>query len=283
VGAAALHLALQTSVSGPFFLVLRENDESTYMYMGHLQAEEWHVLDVPLAEFRLDEHSPDENGMLDLGQVEHLGVADPTYWLSQANKAGTAPFFFVPADRRDLWIDEVQFLPQVPPRLSVPQLPGTVMLEDCDSDTAYFTIMGGRNLRVSSCPDPAIRGKSLRLDYELPLRTILAVARPLAAGALKSATGLSFAVRSGATCTLVVGVEEEDRSRYNKVIQLEPTQWQTPIVRWSEMTLSDDSKDEDEGLQPEKIRNIMIADITPILTGQETGNTLWLDEITTAP
>jgi hypothetical protein len=282
-GAEAVHLAIQTSVAGPVVIALLEQDDSNYMLFSYLTANDWHVLDLPIAAFQLDENSTDENDVLDTDQVVSLAFADPGHWLSEAVARGGFPFFYERPSRRDFWLDDIRLLADVPPRLAVPQLPGTVMLEDCDSDTAYFTILGGRNLQVMACPDPAVRGQSLRLDYELPEKTLLAVVRPLPRGTLQGARGLSFSVRSGAKTVLLVSVEEHDRSRYNTVVEVAPTTWQTPIVLWSALRLADDSHDEDEGLQPEKIWSVMFADVTALLANKETANTLWLDEITTAP
>jgi hypothetical protein len=278
-----LHLAVQTSVSGDCVIALREADESSYLQMVYLTAGDWHVLDLPLANFQLDETSQDENGVLDADQVASIAFADPGQWLSTAVSQSKLPFFYERPSQRDFWLDDIQLLPEVPQRLAVSQTPGAVMLEDCDADPGYFTILGGRNLKVASCPDPAVRGKSLRLDYELPERTLLAVVRPMARGTLQGTKGVSFSARSGAQCVLLVSVEEYDRSRYNAVVKVEPPDWQTPTVLWSAFKLADDSKDEDTGLQPEKIWSLMFVDITPVLLNKETANTLWLDEITTAP
>lgn len=283
VGAKSLHLALKASVAGPCVIALREADESNYMLFTHLSADEWHVLDLPIAAFRLDEHSVDENGQLDPGQISRLVIADPGVFLSQAVAQGGFPFFYVRPSQRTFWLDEVQFMEGHPNRLAEPQLPGTTMLEDCDSDPAYFMVFGGRDLKVSSCADPAARGKSLRLDYTLPEKTLLAALCQTAAGALAGARGITFSVRSGAPLPLLVMVEEEDRSRYQKVVEVEAGRWQTPVITWGDMTLSDDSQDPDVGLQPETIRSIAFVDISAIIGQKETANTLWLDEVTTAP
>lgn len=282
-GGACLHLAIQTSVSGPVFFVLRETDESNYMLFEYVTAGDWHVLDLPLASFRLDENSKDENAKLDPEQIGGIGIADPGHFLAQAVAQANVPFFYERPAARDLWLDDVKVLAECPKRLSAAQMPGTTMIEDCDSDSAYFMVFGGRNLKVATCSDPAVRGNSLRLDYELPSQTIVAAMVQLPLGALQGARGLSFSVRVGAACPLLVTVEEEDRSRYQKLIDLNAGHWETPILTWADMTLAEDSQDPDEGLQPEQIRNIGFIDAATVVGQKETANTLWLDEITTAP
>jgi hypothetical protein len=282
-GAKCLHLAIQSSVAGPCVIALRETDESNYMIFTQLNADEWHVLDLPLAQFRLDENSQDENGQLDPGQISGLVIADPGVFLAQAVAKGGFPFFYIRPSERTIWLDEVEFLEGCPNRLAESQLPGTVMIEDCDSDPAYFMVFGGRDLKVSSCPDPAVRGKSLRLDYTLPASSLLAAVCQTAAGALAGAKGITFSARSGAALPLLVMIEEEDRSRYQKLVQLEPGHWQAPVITWADMTLMDDSQDPDVGLQPESIRSIAFVDASAVLGQKETANTLWLDEITTSP
>lgn len=281
--AKCLHLALQTSVAGPCAIALREADESNYMVFTYLTADEWHVLDLPLGEFRLDEHGQDENGRLDPEQVNGLLIADPGVFLSQAVASGKFPFFYTRPSQRTLWLDEVEFMDGCPDRLTAPQVPGSAMIEDCDGDTAYFMVFGGRDLKVSSCPDPAVRGNSLRLDYTLPASSLLAALCQTAAGALTGARGITFAVRSGAALPLLVLIEEDDRSRYQKLVEVEPGRWQTPVITWADVTLADDSQDPDAGLQPETIRSIGFVDASALIGQKETANTLWLDDLTTAP
>jgi len=277
-GAKCLHVAIQTSVAGPCIFVLQEQDESNYMNFTYLTANDWHELDLPLADFRLDEKSTDENGKLDVEQIKMLGIADPGVFLEKSGM----PFYYVRPPQRDLWVDNVEALDNCP-ELAQPQQPGAKMIEDCDSDPAYFMVLGGKDLKASICDDPAARGKSLRLDYTLPEKTLLAVARQVAAGTLAGARGITFSIRSANAMPVLVLVEEENRARYQKVVEVPAGRWLSPVITWGDMTLTDDTRDATPGIQPETIRSIAFADITALIGQKETADTLWLDEITTAP
>lgn len=280
-GAQGLHFALQSSTSGPLMLALREQDESTYMYMLYLQAGDWHVLDLPLADFILEESAKDENGQLDLDQVAGLGVVDPAMWMMAEASGGKFPFFMTQPNRRDLWLDDVKMLPTAPLRLKPASLDGAPakMIEDCDSDSAYWFVLGGRNLKVTTSADQAIAGCSLRLDYELPSQTLLAVAHVVRSGLLQGVKQVAFGVRAGAACTLAVTLKESDKSGYTTLVEVPEGQWQQFVLPLEEFKLNDEDVDPDQGLQPEKVTSLMFIDVTALLGQKETANSLWLDEV----
>jgi hypothetical protein len=281
-GAQALHFAMQSSSAGPMMALLREQDESTYVYMFYLPADQWQVLDLPLADFHLEDSSKDEDGKLTLDQVGGIGFIDPVQWFMQASQGGKAfPFYFTAPSRRDLWLDEVKLMPEAP-AMKQAQGPGgaaAIMIEDCDSDVGYWGILGGKNLRATSDNAQAVDGNSLRLDYDLPSGTLLAVVRQVPVGALSGIKSIMFSGRAGAECMLGVSVEENDKSRYSGIVQVPAGKWQQFVLPLRDFTLDDDSQDPDAGLQPEKIRSIQFLDATALIAGKDTANSLWLDEV----
>ncbi|MEN6644145.1 MAG: hypothetical protein ABFE08_17035 [Armatimonadia bacterium] len=281
VGAEGLHLALQSSTSGPLLLALREQDESTYVYMIYVQAGDWHVLDLPLSDFILEESAKDENGKLDLDQVAGLGVVDPALWLMAEAAGGKFPFFMSQPNRRDLWLDEVKMLPAAPQRLRAATLDGAParMVEDCDGDSAYWFVLGGRNLRVGTSSDQAVEGSSLRLDYELPSKSLLAMAHVVRPGLLQGIKRVAFGVRAGAACTLAVTLKEGDKSGYTTLVEVPEGQWQQFVLPLEKFRLNDEDVDPDTGLQPEKVTSILFIDVTALVGAKETANSLWLDEV----
>jgi hypothetical protein len=281
IGVQSVHLALQTSVSGPLMLVLTEEDQSGYMYLLHLEAGDWHVLDLPVADFNLSQDDVDENNMLDLDQVTALGVVDPTGWLLKATEQGEMPLFLNQPTQRDLWIDEVQLLPTVVDRLK-PGMIGNapaIMIENADTEAAYWLVIGGRNRRVSTDTEQAASGGALRIDYELPEKSLMIASRNVRRGLLGGMSTLAFCARAGAALNLLVSLEEYDKSRYNAIVEVPEGQWKEFILPLSSFTLGDDSTDEDRGLQPEKVTSVQFLDATPLFTGKESANSLWLDEV----
>lgn len=283
IGAAqCLHFAMQSSSGGPMMVMLREQDESTYVYMFYLPADQWQVLDLPLADFYLEDSSTDEDGKLTLSQVAGFGFVDPVQWFLQATQDGKAfPFFFTAPSRRDLWLDEVQFLTEAP-AIKQAQGPGGIdalMIEDCDSDVGYWGILGGKNLRVSCDNAQKVEGNSLRLDYDLPAKTTLAAVRQVALGSLAPLKSLIFSVRAGAECKLAVSVEENDKSRYSAIVDVPAGKWEQFVVPLRLFKLEDGSQDPDAGLQTEKIRSVQFLDLNSLLAGKDTANSLWLDEV----
>lgn len=281
-GLAALHLAVEASVSAPVLVLLREQDESNYVYLCYVPAGKWQVLDLPLADFSLEDESKDENGKLDPEQVVGLGLVDPATWLLQAGQQPGFPFAVSLPAERTLWVDEVQLLSEAPRKLRAAQGPGgaeALMLEDCDGDPSYFGALGGLNLRARSDSDQAVAESSLRLDYDLPAKTVLAVMRPLRRGVLTGYQSIVFSARAGADTRLVVSLEESDKSRYSALVELPASNWQQFTVRLRDLKLDDESVDPDEGLQLDKVRNLQFVDASSIISDKDSANSLWLDEI----
>lgn len=281
-GAQSWHFAIQSSTGGPLIALLREQNEATYVYMFYLPANEWQVLDLPLADFHLEDSSKDDNGKLDPDQVTGLGFIDPGQWLMQSAQTGKFPFYFAAPSHRDIWLDDVKLMSEPEKRMAAAQGPNgaeAVMIEDCDAEAGYWMVLGGQNLKVRRDGDQAANGSSLRLDYGLAPKTLLAVSRQIAIGSLKGATRLAFSARSGADCKLVVSVEKPNKARYSAVVEVPAGNWQQYTVLLRDMKLDDDSRDPDGGLQPEKIRSVQFLDGTALFGEKETANTLWLDEV----
>lgn len=281
-GAKALQFALKSSVGGPLIAVLREADDSTYVYLFYLPADQWQVLDLPLADFHLEDQSQDENGKLDLDQVGGFGFVDPMTWFLQAEgQAQLKIFAFPPATRRDLWLDDVKLMDEAAGQKTA-QAPGgaeAVMIEDCDSDPGYWTILGGLKVQVKADDEQAASGAALRVDYELPQGTLIVFGRQLAAGSLAGFRGLVFSTRSGRDCKLAVSVEETTKARYSTIVELPQGNWRQLTVPLRDLKLDDDSRDPDGALQPEKIRTVQFADVSTLIEQKEIANTLWLDEV----
>lgn len=281
-GAQSLHFAIQSSTAGPLIALLREKNEATYVYMFYLPANQWQVLDLPFADFHLEDSSKDDNGKLDPDQVTGIGFIDPSQWLLQSAQGGNFPFYFAAPSRRDIWLDDVKLMSEPEKRMAAAKGPNgadAVMIEDCDAEAAYWMVLGGRNLKVQRDGDQAADGSSLRLDYSLAPKTLLALSRPVAIGLLAGARSIAFSARSGADCKLLVSVEKSNKAKYSAVVDVPAGNWQQYTVLLRDMKLDDDSRDPEGSLQPEKIRAVQFIDASAIVGEKETANTLWLDEV----
>lgn len=280
-GVQSVQIAMQTSVSGPMIIVIPEKDESSYMYMSYIEAGDWHVVTIPLSDFTLGQDSVDENDALDLDQIAGLAFVDPTTWLMEATLGGEFKFFTNRPERRDLWIDSVQLLPTLPDRLKPGVLNNApaLMVENCDADSAYWVVLGGKDLKTATDTAQAARGASLRLDYELPEKNLLALGHNVRRGLLTNAKTIAFCGRATTTLSLVVVLEEADRSRYSTLVEVPGGEWKEFVIALADLKLEDDSEDQDQGLQPEKVTAIQFLDATPLLTGGESTNSLWIDEV----
>lgn len=87
---------LKTDTATMIVLGLVERDNSSYMHVVHTLPGEWLLIETPFSEFKLAEDSKDENGQLDLDQVNMLLIIDAGGFLPEAK------------GKRTLWVDEYE-------------------------------------------------------------------------------------------------------------------------------------------------------------------------------
>ena len=85
---------------------------------------------------------------------------------------------------------------------------------------------------------------------------------------------LEFSAKATGLTPLVVGVGEEDGSRYEAMVTITPGTWQTVKVYLADMRPSENSEDENGALDPGQVANLAFVDASvflALLSGQDLG------------
>jgi hypothetical protein len=205
-------------------------------------------------------------------------------WLDDLHFAGgTQPIAFGPVKTgaEDAFVVdnfETDIVRWSPARMTLAQPP---VLEIFPSDTSFKALKEAAAPGMARSPiEPG--GRGLRYSYRRAANQLFAVFRDLGRVNLAKADRLRLSLRLSQKSLVVVSVKERDGSEYQHAIMPEQSEgWQTLDLALSEMTLGQDSKDENNRLDPDQIKEISILDASGFAGGAlPTGDTtLELDAV----
>lgn len=281
-GFQSLAFALKTTASIPVVLSLAETDESNYLCVVFCTAGQWHRITLGADDFTLDENSFDENGRLDPELIKSLAFIDASSFLRTLAQ-GAIPIYVEPAAPQTIWLDEVTLRTE---RLSEetsglpPEDGEAVVIDTCDWPTFKWLPLGGKEIRLSYDTQNAAAGGCYRIDYSVPAGTLFGLLRPIKVGSLAGTRRLELSIKSSVDVSLLLTLEESDKSRYNLQVPVGGGQpWQRLMINYTQLQLGDDSEDENGQLDPDQIKSLALVDLNALTTGQDHQNTLWLDDV----
>jgi hypothetical protein len=280
--AKSVRFWVRSSEPALVLVAMDEADGSSY-HSGFMSLPDtWQEVALGLPEFRLGEDSTDENGRLDPGQVQGVGILDATGFIAQL--AEQAPFLLAPElTPRMLWLDDLALSSEsVPPRWSETEVDGNraVRLDSFEVAPLEWMALAGSGLEVSYDPDFKAEGDlSLRLRYDLPAGKIVGLLTSPQGPDLKAMKHLSLALMTETATTLIVTLKERDESEYHLMVDLQPTDGlQSHDLTLAQFTLGDDKTDENGRLDLDQVTELSLADVSA-MAGNAVVNTLWVDEV----
>ncbi|HID07055.1 MAG TPA: hypothetical protein EYP10_07890, partial [Armatimonadetes bacterium] len=127
-GAVSLRLSVKAEQPTALLIGVSERDDSQYQTFVYVAPNKWHDVRVSLDELMLAEDSSDENGKLDLDQVQSVYIAD----------MGALFARFIPSlvGARTIWLDRIAFSSQEePPAQGITEEDGQqlVWIDTCES------------------------------------------------------------------------------------------------------------------------------------------------------
>lgn len=303
-GTQSVTLWMRSSVRTVLMLTLREEDGSSYELPAYVPAHEWVPVSANLSEFRPGGDSKDENDKLDADQVRQIAVLDIANMLANTPPGALATDV---TSQRQLFLDDLKLsadrLPQVSGDVTVAgqkaRLLGNFESSLVDWLSARVTIGGNgpafdlfpesaslKVLSEAAAPGPGKTpldpgGKGLRISYKRGAQEVFAFVRsfenyPLPA----TADRLRLSINASQKSMLLIQVKEKDDSEYQYVIAPDnSTGWQNLDLPLSSLTLGDNSKDENNKLDPEQIKELSILDASAFAGLGATDVTLDLDAV----
>lgn len=281
--AARLEFWVKSSAQTVLTFTAREADGSSYHLACHVPAHEWTRVSANLDELTLGDNETDENGKLDLDQVNSIGIFDLTTMLVQSPELGSRPELRTP---RTLWLDDLRFSPErapqafgvaregdkssfvvdnfegdavrwLPVRLVIAQPPS---IEIFPGNTSLKLQKEAAGPGMARTPTEA-GGRGLRFTYPRAAMEVFALIRSLERADLSKAERLRMSLRMSQKSLVIVGVKEKDGSEYNHTIAPDQSEgWQSLDLALSDFSLGGESKDENNALDPGQIKEISIVD-----------------------
>jgi len=280
--ARSLRFWLRTSEPAIMLAMFSEADGSAY-HAGFVSLpDRWQEIALDVSEFQLGDDSTDENDRLDSEQIAGLGIVDATGFLAQL--AESAPFLIPPElGPRMFWLDDVSVSAEpVPPRWTVTQVDGkrAVRLDSFESSPLLWVAIAGQGVTLDYDTDYKVDGDfSLRLQYDLPPNKIVGLMTSLAGVDLTGVKHLRLWLMAEVATSVIVTMKERDESDYSHMLELQPSDTlQLVSIDLSEMTLGDDSTDENGQLDMDQVKELTLADVSMMVGKPVSTNTLWIDD-----
>jgi len=246
--------------------------------------DEWDDVVLPVSELMPDNDGPaDPDGKLSPEHLSALVFID----LGGAFRSGieNGPFVFEPLGEQTIWLDDLKLLSEDPSPQKPEVAENVTVLNHYDAPLTGALIMGGED-RTVDYDDGDPEGDCLKLTYALSGNTIIALAQPVARGALKDAASVRLKVKASAQTQLVIALGETpdapnlEETSYAYVEQIEAAAgWKELDIPVSRFQLDVGKHDPDGKLTLEKVQSVVIADASAMMAGQRVSNTLWLDEL----
>jgi len=304
-GTQSVGLWVRGDTRTQMLFTLREEDGSTYMLPFYLPAHEWVRVAANLDEFTLGENDTDENGKLDADQVTSIGAFDLAMMLVNASDDFAKALPNVQGARK-LWLDDLEFSTE-----RVPQAAGLVktdagsamvvdnfdaglvrwapikavlgnatpMFDIFPENTSLQTLAEAAGPGGSKSPtEPG--GKGLRFTYRRGMNEIFALNTSVEKRDLSHADRLRLSLSMSQKSLILIQLKEKDGSEYQTTIQPDNSVgWQNVDVALSDFTLSENSQDENNALDPGQIKEITVVDASSF-AGQAMGDvTMDLDAV----
>jgi len=133
---------------------------------------------------------------------------------------------------------------------------------------------------LSAAPAGPLNESSLKADYHVGMGRVCGIIRPFPVRTLAEAKTISIRWASAKAGTYILQLEEEGGAKYNRTLPLDgDSKLAENTISLSSFTLSDDSKDDNGQLDPEKVHQMAILDITGMMGTTDQDNTLWVGSV----
>ncbi|HSV73712.1 MAG TPA: LamG-like jellyroll fold domain-containing protein [Chthonomonadales bacterium] len=160
------------------------------------------------------------------------------------------------------------------PALRSPETPRFAFETDAEG---WSSVTGAlEQVSVARAARPGSAGsRSLAFTFRPVRGRIDGVARTVGGA---GGAGVRTWLRASHAATLVLGLIERDGSAYMLPVPLLPLTWKRVEAPYSAFRLSDDSRDENGGLDPDQVGRLVIADAAGLLPGADAERTFWVDD-----
>lgn len=275
--ARAVRFWVRTSRASLLAVVLTEKGGARYIAAFRTLVDTWQRIEMSVDRFRLAQDTNDDDGRLDLDQVNNVGLADVSMLFGQTKEQG----------ERVLFLDEFEVVPDEAPTAYSANGKLPMLLDNFEADFIQWIPLAGTAERVQVNRGAA---KSHQLEWhykaEKGLLGVCGVAAALGQLPAKGARHLVITWASEHSRMLAVVLQEEKRGerperRFHVITTLPASDKpQTQSFDLDKFQLEQkDRAGEPKPLDPSAVAMLMIGDLD-VMTGKELDeNTLRIEEV----
>ncbi|RYG26652.1 hypothetical protein EON82_02495 [bacterium] len=270
----SIHFWVRPDQNSPLIVNLQEKNGAQYSCSISAAKGVWQEVEMGIQDFlpSLDPGSvPDPNGRLNADEIVSISFFDLNQFLGQVE--ALAGLLGVQQGPRAVYLSD--FLVTTKPMPDATAA-GEYVIDAFDRPHPAWTVLNATPGIVSEAP---LNARALRIDYNLPSGKAAGAFKPLRLGALVAKKTLAFRAATANACQLVVQLEEKGGGKYNYAFRMPGGS--TPVdqnVVLSEMKPADDSKDDNDKLDLEEVKQITFIDLTALLEAPGK-NTLWIGRV----
>ena len=279
----ALTFDIKSDHDTPLILTLREQGGGQFAATFSIAKDQWQRVELMPSDFTLQNNPndpKDANGKLDVEKIESFSFLDVSQIFVQGDVNNLiSKMLGVAQGPRTLWLDDVIFSSKPLPELPKVETPEDVMSID-PFLRPQIQWMGVGNIALQRAAAEKPADNALQANYEQAPAQIAAIIKLLKPGVLAGKQQMSFQIASEKPAILIVQLEENSGGKYN---------FTTPVAGgvkpkmveadFSDFKPSDDSKDDNDQLDLEQVKQIFVMDAAGLLGQGKGENTLWLGRI----
>ena len=261
--------------------VLQEQGGGRYLSIFHAPKDIWQQVEILPSDFVLTEEkdgTKDPNNKLDLDLVEGVALGDLSQMFIQNTES--AKLLGITAGPRTFYLDDVSVSDAVLPAVEAPE--GLVNLDAFTAPQLSWVATG--DVRLSRVKDQVLEGPALQADYRQAPGKIAGFSKAPGRGKLAGMEQLQFAAASTKPALLLLQLEEKSGGKYNKMINLGGEKKLNEVkLSFKDFKPGADSKDNNDRLDLDQVKQLLILDMSGFLGLGENDVTLWVGPLRLAP
>ena len=266
----SLQLSIKLEGPSPVMYGVCEADGSCYQGYLYSPGSVWHDVRVDLDELMLSEASEDEDGRLDVDEINTIMVADVS---NLDGEAGAS--LGIKSGRQRLWLDDVALTSALAPHRSSRGDNGEAIIDDFERAPVAALSIGGPTLTLVPGPGDG-DDSALRIEYDRGKYRWAGFVAAVGYLDLSDRTGIGLRLRAEQAAPVTVVLEERDGSKYVARHRLDPSKgWHSQCLPFAKFKADPVTTDENARLDLDQLRVIIPVLDTKRADLDETGRGAW--------